>query len=136
LLKQVFLNIILNAFQAMPGGGALEIETRMIGDAENLPDVGSLVDVRFSDTGVGIPAEHLAKIFDPFFSTREKGSGLGLAIVHSIIDMHGGSIDVESREGGGTIVSVMLPLAVKLLQTKRRGRVGSEGRKKEALMKG
>jgi PAS domain S-box-containing protein len=136
LLKQVFLNIILNAFQAMPGGGALEIETRMIGDAENLPGVGSLVDVRFSDTGVGIPAEHLAKIFDPFFSTREKGSGLGLAIVHSIIDMHGGSIDVESREGGGTIVSVMLPLAVKLLQTKRRGRVGSEGRKKEALMKG
>ena len=136
MLKQVFLNVILNAFQAMPDGGALEIETRMLGAAENRPDVDPLVEVRFSDTGIGIPAEHLAKIFDPFFSTREKGSGLGLAIVHSIIDMHGGSIDVESREGGGTLVSIMLPVAVKVLQTKRRGRVGSEDRRKEALMKG
>jgi PAS domain S-box-containing protein len=132
MLKQVFLNVILNAFQAMPGGGALEIETRMIGAAENRPAVENpLVEVLFSDTGVGIPAEHLAKIFDPFFSTREKGSGLGLAIVHSIIDMHGGSIDVESREGGGTIISIMLPLVVGVLQTKRHGRAGSEGRKKK-----
>jgi len=136
MLKQVFLNVILNAFQAMPDGGALELETRMLGAAENRPDVDPLVEVRFSDTGIGIPAEHLAKIFDPFFSTREKGSGLGLAIVHSIIDMHGGSIDVESREGGGTLVSIMLPVAVKVLQTKRRGRVRSEDRRKEALMKG
>jgi signal transduction histidine kinase len=136
MLKQVFLNVILNAFQAMPGGGMLEIETRTIGAAENRLAVDPLVEVRFSDTGVGIPAEHLARIFDPFFSTREKGSGLGLAIVHSIIDMHGGSIDVESCEGGGTLVSIMLPLAVKVLQRKRHGRVGSEGRKKEALMKG
>ncbi|MCX5834760.1 MAG: ATP-binding protein, partial [Deltaproteobacteria bacterium] len=136
MLKQVFLNVILNAFQAMPGGGALEIETRMIGTAENRPAVEPLVEVRFSDTGIGIPAEHLVKIFDPFFSTREKGSGLGLAIVHSIIDMHGGFIDVESREGGGTLFSILLPLAVHVLQTKRHGQVGSERRKKKALMKG
>jgi PAS domain S-box-containing protein len=136
MLKQVFLNVILNAFQAMPGGGALEIETRMIEAAENPPAAEPLVEVRFSDTGIGIPAEHLVRVFDPFFSTREKGPGLGLAIVHSIIDMHGGFIDVESREGGGTLFSIMLPLAVKVLQTKRHGRVGSEHRKKEALMKG
>ena len=136
MLKQVFLNVILNAFQAMPGGGALEIETRMIGSAENHPAVEPLVEVRFSDTGIGIPAEHFVRIFDPFFSTREKGPGLGLAIVHSIIDMHGGSIDVESREGGGTLFSIMLPLAVKVQRTKRHRRIRSEHRKKEALMKG
>ncbi len=135
MLKQVFLNVILNAFQAMPGGGALEIETRMIGAAENRPAVEPLVEVRFSDTGGGIPAEHLVKIFDPFFSTKEKGSGLGLAIVHSIIDMHGGFIDVESREDGGTLFSILLPLAVKVLRTKRHAEVGSERRKKKALMK-
>jgi len=136
MLKQVFLNVILNAFQAMPGGGVLKIETRMNEAAENRPGLSAHVDIRFSDTGIGIPAEHLAKIFDPFFSTREKGSGLGLAIVHSIIDMHGGSIDVESREGGGTLVSIMLPIADRSLQTKRQGRALSEGRKKQALMRG
>jgi len=136
MLKQVFLNVILNAFQAMPGGGVLEIETKMIEAAESHPGLSSLVDIRFSDTGVGIPAEYLAKIFDPFFSTREKGSGLGLAIVHSIIDMHGGSIDVESREGEGTCVGIMLPLADRPLRAKRQGQAPSEGRNRKASMRG
>jgi PAS domain S-box-containing protein len=136
MLKQVFLNIILNAFQAMPSGGVLEIETRLIGAGELHPVDFPLVEVRFSDTGVGIPAEHLAKIFDPFFSTREKGSGLGLAIVHSLIDMHGGGIDVETREGGGTLFSIMLPLTVPVRRANPPGRVRPGQREQEALMKG
>ena len=68
------------------------------------------VEVRISDTGVGITRENLKKIFDPFFSTRERGSGLGLAIVHNIVHAHSGSIDVESREREGTVFSITLPL--------------------------
>jgi signal transduction histidine kinase len=63
-----------------------------------------------SDTGVGIPRENLKKIFDPFFSTRERGSGLGLAIVHNIVHVHGGAIDVESRENEGTVFTLLFPL--------------------------
>jgi PAS domain S-box-containing protein len=109
MLKQVFLNILLNSIQAMIDGGALDIETI----ASHEQDEGSTgdgnVEIRISDTGVGIPKEDLKRIFDPFFSTRERGSGLGLAIVHNIIHVHGGSIDVESREKRGTIFSIVLP---------------------------
>ncbi len=136
MLKQVFLNIILNAFQAMPCGGVLEIETRRIGAGDFHPVGAPLMEVRFSDTGVGIPAEHLAKIFDPFFSTKEKGSGLGLAIVHSIVDLHGGAIDVESREGGGTLFRILLPLAVPRIRVLPSGRVRAGQRKPQAKMKG
>jgi signal transduction histidine kinase len=100
MLKQVFLNILLNAMQAMPDGGCLRVETLIV-DAN--------VEIRFSDSGDGILPEHLPRIFDPFFSTKEKGAGLGLAIVHTIIDKHGGSIDVESPEGG-TIFTIVFPL--------------------------
>ncbi len=100
MLKQVFLNIILNALQSMPEGGRLHIECS---------SSNASVEIRFADTGTGIPEEHLKKIFDPFFSTRERGSGLGLAIVHNIIDIHGGSIDVESSNRG-TVFSITLPL--------------------------
>lgn len=110
LLKQVFLNIILNAFQAMPEGGRLGIEVLLHG-RDGRTEADASVEVRFSDTGVGIAAADLKKIFDPFFSTREKGTGLGLAIVHNIMDVHGGVIDVESREGDGTVISLMFPLA-------------------------
>lgn len=136
MLKQVFLNIILNAFQAMPRGGVLEIETRLAGPGELQAVDCPFVDVRISDTGVGIPAEHLAKIFDPFFSTREKGSGLGLAIVHSIIDMHGGAIDVETRKGGGTLFSIMLPLTVPVRRADASGRARAGQRKQPAPMRG
>lgn len=136
MLKQVFLNIILNAFQAMPSGGVLEIATRRIGAGDFHPVDAPLMEVRFSDTGVGIPAEHLAKIFDPFFSTKEKGSGLGLAIVHSIVDLHGGSIDVESREGGGTLFRILLPLAVPRVRALPSGRVRDGQRKLQTRMRG
>jgi PAS domain S-box-containing protein len=108
MLKQVFLNILLNAIQAMTDGGRLGIET--VVSPLRLEDVVRSVEVRISDTGVGITRDTLKKIFDPFFSTRERGSGLGLAIVHNIVHAHSGSIDVESREKEGTVFSITLPL--------------------------
>lgn len=109
MLKQVFLNIILNSLQAMPGGGRLKIGSRIA----ELPSDGQspgLVEVGFWDSGEGISPENMKKIFDPFFSTREEAAGLGLAIVHNIIDSHQGSIDVESRPGS-TFFRISLPLA-------------------------
>ena len=108
MLKQVFLNILLNAIQAMTDGGCLGIETVV----SHLPleDGVRSVEVRISDTGNGITRDNLKKIFDPFFSTKERGSGLGLAIVHNIVHAHNGSIDVESREREGTVFSITLPL--------------------------
>lgn len=104
MLKQVFLNLVLNAVQAMPGGGRLGIETFL---DRSGPE--SVADIRISDTGIGIPEENLQKIFDPFFTGREEGTGLGLAIVHNIVDTHRGSIDVESGSGG-TIFRIAFPL--------------------------
>jgi len=108
MLKQVFLNILLNAIQAMTDGGRLGIET--VVSPLCLEDGVRSVEVRISDTGVGITRDNLKKIFDPFFSTKERGSGLGLAIVHNIVHAHNGSIDVESREREGTVFSITLPL--------------------------
>ena len=92
--------------------------------------------VRVGDSGPGVPPAKRTKIFDPFFSTREKGSGLGLAIVHSIIDMHGGAIDVETRKGGGTLFSIMLPLTVPVRRADASGRARAGQRKQPAPMRG
>jgi PAS domain S-box-containing protein len=110
LLKQVFLNIILNAVQAMRGGGELTIETRLHNDPALRPGMERSIEIRFADTGSGIAEEDRRRIFDPFFSTREGGSGLGLAIVHNIMDLHRGSIGVEMGEKGGSVFTVLLPL--------------------------
>jgi PAS domain S-box-containing protein len=99
-LKQVFVNLISNAVQAMPGGGTLTIET---GHANGF------VFVRFTDTGAGIPAEVLGRVFDPFVSTRDDGTGLGLTIVHRIVDDHDGHMEVSSEPGAGTTFTVWLP---------------------------
>jgi signal transduction histidine kinase len=100
-MEQLFLNLVLNALQAMPEGGALTITTR----CEN----GSVV-AEVSDTGTGIPEEIRDRIFDPFFTTRKvgEGTGLGLAVSHSIVAAHGGSIEVESEVGVGTTFRVTL----------------------------
>jgi len=105
-LTQVFLNLVLNALDAMPGGGALTISVEKSADR-------SCVNVRFTDTGVGIAAEHLKSIFAPFFSTkgRAKGTGLGLSVSLGIIKQHGGDIRVESEPGAGTTFTVSLPVA-------------------------
>lgn len=101
LIRRVFMNMIANAFQAMPEGGSLEISIRR---------EGRYAQVSFSDTGVGIPPEALKKLFDPFFTTKAKGMGLGLAICKKMIDAHGGSIDVQSELGKGTRFTIRLPI--------------------------
>ncbi|MFH1774499.1 MAG: ATP-binding protein [Methanobacteriota archaeon] len=105
-LRQVFINIIDNACQAMPDGGRLSIATLV---------VGSTIEIRFTDTGVGIPKENLGKIFDPFFTTREvgKGIGLGLSISYGIIQKHKGKIEVESEVGAGSTFTIKLPVVKK-----------------------
>jgi len=106
LLSQVFLNLILNALQAMPDGGRLTISTCACDDVHG----NEMTEIRFADTGCGIPAENLSKIFDPFFTTKKKGMGLGLAIVHHITETHGGTIDINSSHSQGTECIVSLPL--------------------------
>jgi signal transduction histidine kinase len=108
-LKQVLLNILLNAIQATQGEGKIWIETRQVQvPVEDRVEPFTQIEVR--DTGMGIPRENLERIFDPFFSTRPEGSGLGLAISHQIIHDHGGFISVESEVGKGTSFKVHLPL--------------------------
>lgn len=107
-LHQVFLNMILNAVDAMSNGGTLTVTTEQgRGDATGKP----ILRVRITDTGVGIPKNNLHKIFDPFFSTKAvgEGTGLGLAISLGIVKEHHGDITVESEEGKGTTFTVMLP---------------------------
>ena len=101
-LRQVFLNLLMNSKQAMPGGGCVSITT-----IYNTED--QAVRIVIKDTGNGIPRGHLPRIFDPYFTTKEKGTGLGLSIVHRIISDHGGSILPESKEGEGTEMTVTLP---------------------------
>jgi signal transduction histidine kinase/CheY-like chemotaxis protein len=102
-LKQVVLNLSLNAVEAMPSGGQLTIHTR------HVEEVGHVL-VKFTDTGMGIAPADLPNIFDPFFTTKESGTGLGLAITYDIIQRHGGRIDVESQLGRGTAFLVWLPV--------------------------
>ena len=103
-LQQVFMNLIINARDAMPGGGRLLIQTRMV-------DTSLVID--FRDSGMGIAPENIAKIYDPFFTTKEvgQGTGLGLALSYGIIQEHGGRIFVESRLCEGTHFTIKLPTA-------------------------
>ena len=104
LLQQVFNNMILNACNAMPDGGRLTIETQLKTDSE--------VEIRFTDTGYGIPEENLDRIFDPFFTTMPvgKGTGLGLSICYAIVEQHQGEIDVHSEVGVGSTFVIKLPV--------------------------
>jgi len=100
-VKQVFLNVFLNAVQAMDGGGTLSVEDIVLENGKTL--------VRVSDTGPGISEEDLEKVFDPFFTTKKGGTGLGLSICYTIVKAHGGEIELRSRLGEGTTVLVTLP---------------------------
>jgi len=113
-LKQVLVNLAVNAVQAMPGGGVLTIATRLDGHT-------AVIGVQ--DTGVGMAEDILAKIFSPFFTTKDvgEGTGLGLSVVHGIVTAHGGTIDVESKSGNGAKFVVRLPLSAT-----PGGRVGQE----------
>ena len=105
-MKQVFIALMSNAFDAMEEDGSLTIRTRW---SESEPE--RMVSVEFSDTGCGIPAQHLPKIFDPFFTTKPlgRGTGLGLSVCYGIISEHGGRIEVDSTEGVGTTFRVLIP---------------------------
>ncbi|HSD90557.1 MAG TPA: ATP-binding protein, partial [Kofleriaceae bacterium] len=108
-LLQVFLNLGQNALQAMPDGGTLEILTTR--RRRSRLGYGQFCEVRFRDTGAGIPRDRLKKLFIPFYTTKQKGTGLGLAISHRIINQHGGTIEVRSTVGQGSTFSVFLPAA-------------------------
>ncbi len=109
-IKQVFWNLAVNAFEAMPAGGQLTISTgrRWVGSGARSGDV---IEIAFHDTGEGIKSEALDKIFLPFYTTKREGSGLGLAAVHRIVDLHGGWIRVDSQEGKGSRFVVCLPVS-------------------------
>jgi len=101
-LQQAFINLLVNAIEATPPGGAIEVATRC--------DPGRKeIRVVISDSGCGMPKDVQEKIFDPFFTTKESGTGLGLAITHGIIEQHGGRIDVDSTPGQGTTFMIILP---------------------------
>ena len=111
-IGQVIQNVILNAAQAMPGGGVIQVraENVTITEQDPLPlEPGSHVKVTIVDQGIGIPEEHLKKVFDPFFTTKQKGSGLGLSTSFSIVRRHNGTLQIESRLGGGTKIHIYLP---------------------------
>jgi signal transduction histidine kinase len=103
MLRQAFLNLALNACQAMPSGGTLRIRSESVR--------GHLVAISFTDTGVGIKPEHLQRIFDLYFTTKDKGSGIGLSMVYRTVQMHDGEIEVQSTPGVGTTFRVLLPQA-------------------------
>jgi len=101
-LRQVAINLILNAGGAMPDGGSLKVTTE--------PGPDHNVIINFSDTGCGIPKESQEKIFEPFYTTKARGTGLGLAITRQIVEMHHGTISMTSELGKGTTVTVALPI--------------------------
>lgn len=113
-INQVISNLVINARQAMPGGGTLKVS------ADNLENTGQInllaqghyVVIRIQDQGIGIPPEHIEKVFDPYFSLKESGNGLGLAIVHSIISKHDGYITAESEPNQGTSFTIYLPSVI------------------------
>jgi signal transduction histidine kinase len=114
-LEQAFLNIVINAWHAMPEGGSLKLKTRLAPAGERHRRVGRPasggIEAIIADTGTGIAPEHMPRIFDPFFSTKGvgKGTGLGLAISRRIVEDHHGSIEVASEVGRGTTFTIWLP---------------------------
>ncbi len=103
MLRQAFLNLALNACQAMPNGGTLRIQCSAAR--------GRRVLIAFADTGIGIKPEHLQRIFDLYFTTKERGSGIGLSMVYRTVQMHDGDIEAQSTPGAGTTFRVLLPQA-------------------------
>jgi signal transduction histidine kinase len=101
LLERVVYNLVLNAAQATPAGGAVTVKTRT---------AGRTVEIAVIDRGAGIEPQHLDTIFNPFFTTKPEGVGLGLAIVAKIVDEHGGKISVESEPKKGSIFRILLPM--------------------------
>ncbi len=131
-ISQVISNLVINADQAMPDGGVIKVraENVVIKRYHGLPlEDGKYVKISIEDRGAGIPKEHLNKIFDPYFTTKQKGSGLGLATSYSIIKRHDGHITAESQLGVGTTMHIYLPASPKETPLKKKG-------KEEELVRG
>lgn len=109
-IRQVFLNLMLNACDAMPDGGTLRVVTECTPTSLNNPNAAQIT-VRVSDTGTGIAPEHIARIFEPFYTTKPQGTGLGLAISAHIVTQHGGHLTVDSAIGAGSTFTIQLPVA-------------------------
>jgi signal transduction histidine kinase len=114
-LRQLFTNLLINAFEALGGSGLVRIAAKQL-PAEEEPSAGAeapvpMIQMEVTDSGPGIPADVMEKIFNPFFTTKPQGSGLGLAIVRKIVDAHDGRIDVSARPEGGTRFGVTLPVS-------------------------
>jgi len=124
-MEQVLINLYVNAWQAMPGGGTLRVsalgpngvvghETTPGSRSSTSPDevaaADGWVEIGFRDTGQGIAPEHLPKVFEPYFTTKEVGIGLGLALTKQILEEHGGRIEISSELGKGTLVRLRLPV--------------------------
>jgi nitrogen-specific signal transduction histidine kinase/ActR/RegA family two-component response regulator len=112
-ISQVVNNLLINSTQAMPGGGTIRISARnrLIASSSRAISAGRYVEVLIEDEGMGISAEHLQQVFDPYFSTKTAGQGLGMSVVYSIVKKHGGSIRISSELEEGTCVSLLLPAA-------------------------
>lgn len=112
-IGQVFNNIILNAKDAMPGGGTIKVSAKNVNlkpDEVRSCSAGDYISISITDHGSGIPASDIEKVFDPYFSTKTGGRGLGLAIVHSIMARHDGAVQISSEVGRGTTVTLYLPV--------------------------
>ena len=114
-LRQAFLNVFLNACEAMTNGGELRVTSRLLDD-------GRTVEIECADTGAGIPPDQLEKILEPFFTTKEKGTGLGLSMVYGIVERHRGKLEIRSEVGKGTTVVMRFP--GKSAQTQAEGASG------------
>jgi signal transduction histidine kinase len=103
MLRQAFLNLAINACQAMPQGGTLRLTCALAARGR--------VEMRVEDTGIGIAPEHLGRIFDLYFTTKDHGTGIGLSMVYRIVQMHDGEVEVQSTPGRGTTFRILLPRA-------------------------
>jgi K+-sensing histidine kinase KdpD len=120
-IAQVLHNLMINAEQAMPDGGTVFVRVEGVtlpADNSFALDSGEYVKISIRDQGVGIQSEYLKKIFDPYFSTKQKGSGLGLAVAYSIVTKHDGQLTVESSLGQGTTFTIFLPASERSLSTR------------------
>jgi signal transduction histidine kinase len=109
-IQQSILNVVLNAVEAMSSEGLLTISTKEKWGTESARKATLYVSLVVSDTGIGIPEERIAQIFNPFYTTKPSGTGLGLSITQRIIEQHNGTIDVKSNTGKGTSFTINLPV--------------------------